>query len=134
MRQPSTCRDADRYHHFTFQISNLKFARSLPARTISPRLRRTAGVDALHRDRTRGRTHKSAKIAADAFFFENVGVPLSVDFLKSKTLVCTVFARDVAEIAADAVLVVDVSFDVVVEIEISPIGHAIDRFPDDVIH
>ena len=46
---------------------------------------------------------------------------------------CAVFAGDVAKIAADAVFFIDVSLYVVIEIEISPIGHAVDRFADDVV-
>ena len=45
---------------------------------------------------------------------------------------CPVFACDVAEIASNAVLVVDVRLDVVVEIEIAPVGHTLDRLADDV--
>jgi hypothetical protein len=52
-------------------------------------------------------------------------VPLAVDLLPIKTLMRAILAGDVAKVAANAVLDVDVGLDVIVEVEVSPIGYAI---------
>ena len=51
---------------------------------------------------------------------------MAVGFDKLKALMSAVLAGDVAEIAANAFVFVDVSLDVIIQIEISPVGHATD--------
>ena len=93
-----------------------------------------AVVAAFHCDGAWRWADEIAEITADAFGLDHVRVTLTVDLLKIETLMRTVLARDVAEITSDAILDIDVSLDVVVEIEIPPVGHAAYRSSNDVIY
>jgi hypothetical protein len=63
-----------------------------------------------------------AKIATDAFGLDHSGVSNAIHFLELKALVSSVLTSNVTKIAANAVLLVDVGNDVVIEVEVSPIG------------
>jgi hypothetical protein len=102
--------------------------------TVSPALRGAAGIDSLHRDRSRRGADQITEVAAYAFGFHNVWVPFAVDLLPVKALVRSVFTGYIAKIAADAVFDVYVSFYVIVQVEITPISDVVDRLADYIVY
>ena len=96
-------------------------------------MRRTSRVDPFHRNGSRRWTDKRAEIASDALFLKHIRIPLAVDVVESEALVCAVFAGDITEIAADAILVIDLSFHIIIEIKVSPIGDTFNRLSDNVV-
>src|SRR5689334_9568280 len=87
---------------------------------FAPRLRRTTGVDLSHRDAARDGAHEHAEVAADALVLEDLG-QLGAGRERDR-LMRAVLARDVAEMAADALRAVDRGHDRVVEVEVTPVG------------
>ena len=70
-------------------------------------------VQSDHRNRSRRRANQRAEITADTFGFVNDGKFVCVEI---ETLVCAVFAGDVAEITLDTMLVVDAGDDFIVQV------------------
>ena len=103
------------------------------ARPFPPALGRATFVDTEHRDGSRRWANKSTEIAAYALFLDHVGIAFSVNFVKLETLMSPVFTRDITKITANTVLIVDMCFYIIVKVEVSPIGHPIHRFADDVV-
>ena len=97
-------------------------------------MRRAAAVDADHRDGSWRRADQGAEVAADALLFDDAWISNAVDLVELEALVSTILTRDVTKVAADAMLGVDVRLDVIVEVEVSPIGRASDGLSYNVIH
>ena len=75
-----------------------------------------------HGDAIGDGAHELAEVAAYAFFFfDGVGV-VGVAVIEVNALVAGVFAGYVAEAAMDALALVDVGYDVVVDVELFPLG------------
>src|SRR4051812_17400331 len=53
-------------------------------------------------------------------------IPLAIHLLPIKALVSTILACDITEIAADAIFNVDMGLDVIIKVQISPVGDALD--------
>src|SRR5205807_8949161 len=73
-------------------------------------------------------------VAADAFGFVHNGITLAVNLREGDALVRAVFAGDVAEVALDALRVINARDRLVVEIEIAPVGHTTCARADDLAH
>ena len=85
---------------------------------------RAAGVDAFHCDSARCGADQVAEVAADAFLFDDMRVADAIDILPVEALMSPIFAGDIAKIAANAVLDIYVGDDIVVEVEVPPVGDA----------
>ena len=75
-----------------------------------------------HGDAIGDGAHELAEVAAYAFFLlDGVGV-VGVAVIEADALVAGVFAGYVAEAAMDGLALVDVGYDVVVDVELFPLG------------
>ena len=84
------------------------------------------GIDLHHGDAVRHRADMLAEITADAFLVNHAVLPLAVDPERGNGLVGGILARDMAEAAFDAEILVDCGDDLVVHVEVLPvrdIGH-----------
>ena len=91
---------------------------------VPPGLGRAAGVDAFHCDGAGCGADEIAEIAADAFLLDHVRVADTVDVLPVEALMSPIFAGDIAKIAPNAVLDIYAGDDVIVEVEVPPVGDA----------
>ena len=91
---------------------------------VAPRLWRAACVDAFHCDGAGCGADEIAEIAADAFLLYDMRITNAIYMLPVEALMSPIFAGDIAKIAANAVLDIYVGDDVIVEIEVPPVGDA----------
>src|SRR5467141_3513469 len=107
----------------------LAFSRSV----VLPTHRRKIVRHALHRDAVLHRTYGSAQIAPDAGFLDDFNDrPAVVARQAPDRLMRAVLARGPAQLALDAFVLVDVREQMVVEIEVFPLGAARERAATDV--
>src|SRR5438067_11804374 len=90
----------------------------LSSRQFAPSERLLTVIKAHHRDAAGRGADQVAKIAADAFRFVHDWITLAVNLREGDALVRAVFAGDVAEVALDALRVINARDRLVVEIEI----------------
>src|SRR5690606_12363391 len=83
--------------------------------SVRPTLCFCTVVAALHGDGAGGGANEGAEIAADAFGFDDAGVAVAVGFDKLDALVGAIFAGDIAEVAANAVVFVYMDDDLVAQ-------------------
>ena len=94
---------------------------------LVPGRRREAVVDLDHRDAARHRADDLAEVAADALGLVDDRHAASPLRIRVDALVRAVVAGDHAELAADALVGVDLRDGLVVEVEIAPLGEAAAR-------
>src|SRR6185437_2552234 len=106
----------------------------LPQRVVGmlePGERLPPGRDLDHADTACHRASIHAEIAADTLLVDHLVAPLAVGLEGGDRLVRGIFAGDMAEAALDAGVLVDAGHDLVVEIEMLPVGHVGQRAADD---
>src|SRR5947209_17762808 len=77
-------------------------------RSVPPRLRGSAGIDSIHSDRAGRRTDEVTKVTAHALRFDDTRVSLAVDLFELETLMRSILTCDIAKIAPDTIIFVDV--------------------------
>src|SRR5688572_10298263 len=102
-------------------------------RVLFPSELRPAGVDRLHRDAAVDGTDQAAQVAADAGLLVDLAVGATVVGPALDRLVRAVLAGRVAEAATDALLLIDLGDDLVVEVELLPARVTRDGRPDQLL-